>query len=100
MYGQKIFAQVRIFLHHSSVPFTPSPPTISEKEVQGKQRVSREWRSESGCGGVGFVCGGVVAVAAAVAAAAAAAVGGVGRRLQRRLWWRGGGDGGMRNSCG
>ncbi|CAE7183316.1 unnamed protein product, partial [Symbiodinium pilosum] len=44
-YRKNADGKVRIFLHHSSVPFTPSPPTISEKEVQGEQRVSREARA-------------------------------------------------------
>ena len=34
-------AEVRIFLHHSSVPYSPAPPAISEAEVQGRQRGRR-----------------------------------------------------------
>ena len=33
----EIPAEVRIFLHHSSVPYTPAPSAISEAEVQGPQ---------------------------------------------------------------
>ncbi|CAE7385726.1 abcG22, partial [Symbiodinium pilosum] len=36
-YAKNSDGKVRIFLHHSSVPYSPGPPAISQAEVQGAQ---------------------------------------------------------------